>query len=130
MSSCPAHVCNVVVVIKNTVIISIIIIITIVTMMIITTVTVIIIIIIVISVIMSCIKQPSGGGDLEVSSRSVWFLVCCFLSSSEKLIRTHLKLQGRLIGLVVKASASRATDLDSIAAFAMDYFLGRVIPVT
>ena len=35
----------------------------------------------------------------------------------------------RLVGLVVKASASRAADLGSILAFVLDLFLGRVIPV-
>ena len=38
--------------------------------------------------------------------------------------------QDRLVGLVVKASASTAADLGSIPVAAVDLFLGRVIPVT
>ena len=36
----------------------------------------------------------------------------------------------RLVGLVVKASASRAADLGSIPAFAVYLFPGQVTPVT
>ena len=35
-----------------------------------------------------------------------------------------------LVGLVVKAPASRAADLSSVAAFGVDHFPHRVIPVT
>ena len=35
-----------------------------------------------------------------------------------------------LVSVVVKASASGAADLGSIPAFAVDHFLGRIIPVT
>ena len=35
-----------------------------------------------------------------------------------------------LVGLVVKVSALRATDLSSIPTFPVDVFLGQVIPVT
>ena len=39
-------------------------------------------------------------------------------------------LLNRLVGLVVKASGSRAENLDSIPAFFVGIFPGRVIPVT
>ena len=36
----------------------------------------------------------------------------------------------RLVGLMVKASVPRASDLSSISAFRVDLFQGRVIPMT
>ena len=40
------------------------------------------------------------------------------------------RLGNRLVGPVVKASASRAADLGSIPVFDVDHVLGQVFPVT
>ena len=48
----------------------------------------------------------------------------------KKLLGTTAALVHRLVGLVVKASASRVEDLGFKSRLLRDFFRGRVIPVT
>ena len=76
--------------------------------------------------------------SLVASSISVWQHVNC-LNKSVPEMHSHVagtlskqptnSFCSRLVGLVVKASASRAADLGSNPAFDLDLFPDRVIPV-
>ena len=68
-------------------------------------------------------------------------LLFCFFTSfcrvillttkKNRLCFTHIPyFQDHSVGLVVKASASRVTDLGLIPAFGRDLFLGGILPVT
>ena len=68
-----------------------------------------------------CICTCSGQLSLfhtEKRSRNMLIIIIIIIISSN-----------RLVGLMVKAPASRASDLGSIPAFAVDLFPSRVIPV-
>ena len=82
---------------------------------------------------------PSDQGDNSVQITSLAGFLRPLTSPSQlRPTPIHLRdssdslvsLDHRLLGLVVKASASRAADLGSIPAFGADLFPGRVTPVT
>ena len=70
----------------------------------------------------SDVKQGGGGGGGGGRGGGLRKGISPHLSTASRRARSYDQAMERLVGLVVEASASRAADLTSIPAFAMDLF--------